>query len=158
MAQVHGSPPLPSMGLPALSQRALQSPARPCLMPTLTPPPDSTAWEPANSDALPPAPLTSASSALPAFLPACLSLHPCVFIPPILSVYAPLLRRYVFPRDQPGWRSRVGVALSLLLGSKLLNIQVGAQCLRPRPARQAAVPCSLPAIAASPCQASCRWL
>ncbi|KAL4420535.1 hypothetical protein ABPG75_010191 [Micractinium tetrahymenae] len=32
--------------------------------------------------------------------------------------------RYVFPRDQPGWRSRVGVALSLLLGSKLLNIQV----------------------------------
>ncbi len=38
----------------------------------------------------------------------------------------PLACRYVFPKDQPGWRSRVGVALGLLLGSKLLNIQVRA--------------------------------
>ena len=49
--------------------------------------------------------------------------HPSHLPPPLTAL--PFLCRYVFPKGHKEWRSRVGVALGLLMGSKLLNVQVG---------------------------------
>jgi hypothetical protein len=59
--------------------------------------------------------------------PACLTvaglplLSPCTALPG-----AALACRYVFPKGHKEWRSRVGVALGLLMASKVLNVQVGS--------------------------------
>ena len=49
-----------------------------------------------------------------------------VLLPPPGPLLIPAAPRYVLPKGGTSeWRGRLGTAMALLLGSKLLNVQVG---------------------------------